>query len=71
MKRRAHTYAIECMSHRLAKFGFEPSVNKLDARSLIYLSTVVHAPMNQACLDEAFARDASLRELFITQDAAA
>lgn len=62
-KRRAQFYALHCMSHRLRKFGFEKSVNLLDARSLLCLGIISHQPMGAACIAEAIRKDPSVESL--------
>jgi len=55
----AHWYALDCLAHRLRKFGFEPIVNRLDAQSLRLLATMAHEPMATACRREADLKDGS------------
>lgn len=62
-KRRAQFYALRCMSHRLRKFGFEKSVNLLDAKSLLCLGIISHEPMASACIAEAKAKDPSIEQV--------
>lgn len=66
-KRRAHFYALRCIGHRLRKFGFEKSVNMLDARSMLALALMAHKPMSDALRDEAIKKDPSLESL-LTQE---
>ena len=65
-KRRAQFYALRCMSHRFRKFGFEESINLLDAKSLLCLSMISHEPMATACKYEAFRKDPSLIDIVPT-----
>ncbi len=51
----AHYYGLRCLAHRLRKFGWEPCVGTLDARSLRILATMVHEPLASACRREAVA----------------
>jgi hypothetical protein len=49
----AHTYALQCIAHRVRKFGFEPLLNRLDAASQRQLATMVHEPLASALIREA------------------
>ena len=61
-KRLAHTYALRCMGHRFRKFGFEPSVNLLDPKSLLIFGLCVHEPMASACIRRAISCDPTLSD---------
>lgn len=65
-KRRAQFYALRCMSHRFRKFGFEKSVNLLDAKSLLCLGMISHEPMASACVAEAIRKDPSIESVIAT-----
>lgn len=57
------SYRLHCIAHRMRKFGFETSVNKLAPRDLLYLSTMVLAYQRQHFIAEAYRRDPSLANL--------
>lgn len=62
-KRRAQFYALRCMGHRMRKFGFEPVINRLDARSLLCLGIIAHEPMASACQAEAIKMDPAVEDI--------
>ena len=65
-KRRAQFYALRCMSHRFRKFGFEKSVNLLDAKSLLCIGLISHEPMSSACVAEAIKKDPHIESVIAT-----
>lgn len=48
----ANRYGLQCLAHRLRKFGWEPCINNLDRESLRQLATMVHEPLASACRRE-------------------
>lgn len=45
-------YATRCLVHRLRKFGWEPSVNTLDSRSLLLLGASMGGEPGQRIVEE-------------------
>ena len=46
------SYRMHVVAHRLRKFGFEPSINKLSAADLEVLATMLYPHQQQAVMRE-------------------
>lgn len=60
VRRACLLYAMRCISHRLRKLGFENSINKLQPRELMLLSTMLYKHQAEAVKREAIRRDPNL-----------
>lgn len=62
LARACQAYRMAVIGHRLRKFGFEPSINKLSDDDLAALKRYVH-PHQAAAIDRELAERASLARL--------
>lgn len=60
LQRACLLYAMRCISHRLRKLGFESGINRLSARELMLLSTMLYKHQAIAVRKEAILRDPTL-----------
>lgn len=63
IRRACIEYRLRCISHRLRKFGFESSINRLTARELLLMTTLVYPHQADALRREALLREPALREV--------
>ncbi len=62
VRRACRIYSLQCVAHRLRKFGFEPQINCYSGREMAMLAMFMPLRQRDIMMAEAFIKDPNLKK---------
>lgn len=66
VKRACRLYCLQCVAHRLRKFGFEPQINCYSGREIAMLAMLLPPVQRDVLAREAFRKDSTVESIMAT-----